>query len=90
MINSIRLAKNKFITLDTYRKDHYPTRSMQFHTYFLAIVFGVGLGTLGSIAVQKEMNRQTARQCYGPADQVVSIRSFIGTVNFCVKGGTIK
>jgi hypothetical protein len=90
MLNSIRLAKNKFITLDTYRKDHYPTRSMQFHNTFIAILLGVGLGTLGSIAAQKEMNKHTASQCYGPADQVVPIRSFIGTVNFCVKGGTIK
>ena len=90
MINSFRLGKNKFLTLDTYRKDHYPTRSMQFHNYFLAILFGVGLGTLGSIAAQKEMNKHTASHCYGPADQVVPIRSFIGTVKFCVKGGTIK
>ena len=86
MINSFRLGKNKFLTLDTYRDEDYPTRSMQFYHYFLSVIAGVGIGTLLTIAAQKEINKQVETTCYGPADQIVSVRSFMGTVKFCMQG----
>lgn len=86
MINSFRLGKNKFLTLDTYRDEDYPTRSMQFYHYFLSVIAGVGIGTLLTIAAQKEINKQVETTCYGPADQIASVRSFMGTVKFCMQG----
>lgn len=86
MLNSFRLGKNKFLTLDTYREEDYPTTSMQFHQYILSVVAGVGIGTILSIAAQKEINKRVESTCFGPADRVESIRSFMGTVKFCVKG----
>jgi len=90
MLKSIRLSKNNYVNLDTYSRHEYKPNSMQFHHYLLSILCGIGLGILGTIAGQKEINKHTASHCYGPADQIVPIRSFIGTVNYCVKGGNIK
>ncbi len=86
MLNSFRLGQNKFLTLDTYREEDYNTNTMKFHHYFLSVIAGVGLGTLLTIAAQKEINKRVETTCYGPADQIASIRSFMGTVKFCVKG----
>jgi hypothetical protein len=86
MINSFRIGKNKFLTLDSYREEDYNTNTMKLHHYFLSVIAGIGVGTLLTIAAQKEINKQVVSTCYGPADRVESIRSFMGTVKFCVKG----
>ena len=86
MIRSLRLGKNKFLTLDSYREEDYNTNTMKLHHYFLSVIAGIGVGTLLTIASQKEINKQVETTCYGPADRVESIRSFMGTVKFCVKG----
>jgi hypothetical protein len=86
MINSFRIGKNKFLTLDSYREEDYNTNTMKLHHYFLSVIAGIGVGTLLTIAAQKEINKQVETTCYGPADRVESIRSFMGTVKFCVKG----
>ena len=86
MLNSFRLGQNKFLTLDSYREEDYPTNTMKFHNYFLSVIAGIGVGTLLTVAAQREINKRVETTCYGPADQIGSIRSFMGTVKFCVKG----
>jgi hypothetical protein len=87
MINSFRLGKNKFLTLDTYCRQDYPTNTMHFFQSFLSIIAGIGIGTLLTVAAQKEINKHVETTCYGPADQIAPVRSFMGTVKYCVKGG---
>jgi len=59
---------------------------MQFFQSFLSIIAGIGIGTLLTVAAQKELNKQVETTCYGPADQIASVRSFMGTVKYCAKG----
>ena len=53
---------------------------------FLAITVGVGLGFVISVNLQRMINAQVSKTCYGPADTIVSIRSVIGTALYCQKG----
>lgn len=53
---------------------------------FTAIVMGIGVGFVVTVQLQRILNEQVSKTCYGPADQIVSIRSAIGTTLYCQKG----